>query len=329
MKKIILSLILWFFVSFINSSFLSSNKEKKEGVEEEHLIISDFGYLTYKLSSAKDENFILSYTMDRNNKSNLGLSDKVKHLSTKLNVVVDELNKNSLNVTKDNENVIVNNRYSYIHDNILSIVGKAINEGYIFLTHLGLPYLTGSFNYAKKDNSKAVLKSINGLVLNKNNKPVYVFTGDWMFNSVYKKNFTAVDIVSIDDGYKYFNGNDYKANSDDTEYFFVGDDVQPYETSITKVNDLYIVTYFGLPLYISKDGSDIQGKEANNGRYYTINFDGTVNFSKDKRIKVYTNDFELYFNGTNKPDSDDSKSSSSRISYGFQIIFVLLIYLAN
>lgn len=320
MKKLILFLILCFIVSILNSSFLSSNMKVEEEVK---MVISQLDKLYYGYSNTKYDDYILSYTKDRNNKSNLGFKEDVKLLSTSLNVVANDKNKNKLKVTKVNDNVIVNNRYSYIASNgPYSLLGKAYNGGYIFFSNLGLPYYAGFYMYAKKINSKAIIKSRNDELINKDNKTLYIFTGDWMLNSVYNKNFTDVDPVTIDDGHRFFNGNDYKLAYN--EYFYVGDDLAEDETFIIKANDLYIVTYFGFPLYFSRDGSDIQGKEANNGRYYSINVDGTVNFSKKKRILVYTNDFELYFNGT---INSDSKLSIFRISYGFLFALMLFIYL--
>jgi hypothetical protein len=66
------------------------------------------------------------------------------------------------------------------------------------------------------------------------------------------------------------------------------------KTSVTKADDNYIATYYGLPLYVSKDGSDIQGKEANGGKYYTINVDGTINIG-NTQVKAYSDEFEKYF----------------------------------
>ena len=60
--------------------------------------------------------------------------------------------------------------------------------------------------------------------------------------------------------------------------------------------NIYIASYFGLPLYVSKDEKEI--KEVYGGKFYTINIDGTINIGT-LTVVPFSAEFEKYFPNIN------------------------------
>lgn len=255
-------------------------------------------YLYY--NNGNKNTYLLHFSMDKLTKSVFTKTNDNYLFKTDSNVVVDKSDSNLAKVviTKNNDtSVLVNGRFTYVFNQTIAATdeansfGKFVNDGYLLPSILGKPK-TGFFGFSDFPNAIIKKSDKDDSIVTKDGKKVFVCANDWMLKSNYN-GFLESDPVEVEGGAEFFNGNDYKL--DTRKRISFGNGIKVEEGGVVKAGNKYIATYFGLPLYVSRKGSDNNEIKTEDFRtYYSINYDGTVNINNEK-VVPFTADFEKKF----------------------------------
>lgn len=321
--SILKAIILLITLSIISSSnFLIKNDIKVGGNTSTNLLLMEQNLKIYLL---------FSYTNDKNNIKTLKDNTYVTYIPVPEEVYVVNEFKEKVTAVNDGFKLKINNRFALkIKDQIddeeeqKKVIGVFLDGGYILESYLGIPR-TGYWSVLDKPDP--IIKQSDKVededkVTDNDGNLVYIFSRDWTLSSTYIRDFTDILPLEVPNAELIFKDNkDFYIKS--SFEISCGRNINPSHLSVTKSDpsNKYIASYYGFPLYISKDGNDINDKQANGGKYFSINYDGTIN-SKRRRIKIYSFDFEQLLTESNY----DINSSSVFVGSVFSM-FVLFYFL--
>lgn len=285
-------------------------------------------FLTFKNNNR--ESYILHFSKDRLNTTRFNTTIDIQPFSTKATIHTNFTNSSLfLNISKIEDKVLFFNKYTYTFKSNMSDydeyfhLGKYINGGYI------LPSVSGKAKtgfFGLESTYFKILKKSDkdDLVVDNKGRKVYVSSLDWMLHSEYNSNFTSVLPVELGNGADFFNGNDYKLMNSKNIPF--GKEINVGEGGVVKGREFFIVSYYGLPLYISKDNHDVS--QGNGGQYYTINVNGTINI-ENRTIIPFSEEFEKYFKekGAPSPSPNPNPNPITNSLYMLRLVVGLYIFI--